>query len=29
MKDTKVKALFDELKIRRSERGRNAALSYE
>ena len=29
MKDTKVKVLFDELKIRRSGRGRNAALSYE
>lgn len=29
MKDTKVKALFDELNIRRSGRGRNAALSYE
>ena len=29
MKDTKAKALFDELKIRRSGRGRNATLSYE
>ena len=29
MKDTKAKALFDELKIKRSGRGHNATLSYE